>query len=114
MHYSYAYPREMYDAIGPIVIIVAAVLFLVMFLAMLVITAVVYCKIFHKAGYHWALGLLMLVPIVCIIMPFVLAFGQWPIQKELEQLRQQRGGTSPKNIGDAGHAISSSIVSKKV
>jgi hypothetical protein len=45
--------------------------------------------IFAKAGYHWAMGLLMIVPIANIIMPFVLAFGKWPIQKELEQLHQE-------------------------
>lgn len=49
-----------------------------------------YCKIFSKAGYCWALGLLMLVPIANIVMPFILGFGEWPILKELRQLRQQR------------------------
>ena len=45
----------------------------------LIVTAVkalIYCKIFSKAGHSWALGLLMLVPIANIIMPFVLAFGR--------------------------------------
>jgi len=59
-------------------------------LVVLLVTAVVYCKIFSKAGYPWALGLLMLVPIANIIMPFVLAFGDWPIHKELRLLRQQQ------------------------
>jgi len=48
----------------------------------------VYCRIFSKAGYCWALGLLMFVPIANIIMPFILAFGDWPIQKELRLLKQ--------------------------
>jgi len=58
----------------------------------LVITAIkvlIFCKIFSKAGYSWALGLLMLVPIANLIMPFVLAFGDWPISKQLRQLRLQ-------------------------
>jgi hypothetical protein len=55
-----------------------------------VITALIFCKIFSKAGYCWALGLLMLVPIANIIMPFILAFGDWPIQKELRLLKQQK------------------------
>ena len=38
-----------------------------------------FCRIFSKAGYHWALGLLMIVPIANIIMPFILAFGDWPV-----------------------------------
>jgi hypothetical protein len=52
--------------------------------------ALIFCKIFSKAGYCWALGLLMLVPIANIIMPFVLAFGDWPIQRELRSLKQQQ------------------------
>jgi hypothetical protein len=63
-------------------------------LIVLVIKAVVFCRIFSKAGYHWALGLLMLVPIACIIMPFVLAFGKWPILNELDQLRQRQSENS--------------------
>ncbi len=48
-------------------------------LAINILYVVAYCKIFSKAGYHWAMGLLMLVPIANLIMPLVLAFGQWPI-----------------------------------
>ena len=59
-------------------------------LVSLIIMALIFCRIFSKAGYCWALGLLMLLPIVNIIMPFVLAFGDWPIQKELRQLKQQQ------------------------
>ncbi|MCX5637048.1 MAG: hypothetical protein NTX52_05055 [Planctomycetota bacterium] len=81
-------------AIGPVIWIVVTVFVLFSLVALLVITAVVYCRIFHKAGYHWALGLLMLVPIVCIIMPFVLAFGEWPIHKELQRLRSRQEDAS--------------------
>lgn len=88
-------PEEMFAAIGPAIVIIVAIFLLIASVAILIIKAVVYCKIFSKAGYHWALGLLMLVPIACIIMPFVLAFGQWPIYKELEQLRRQQEGARP-------------------
>jgi hypothetical protein len=66
------------------------------FVALIVTVLMVwaYCRIFSKAGYCWALGLLMFVPIANIIMPFVLAFGDWPIQKELRMLREQPG-TAP-------------------
>ena len=63
---------------------------ILMGLIVTIITALIFCKIFSKAGYCWALGLLMLVPIASIIMPFVLAFGDWPIQKELRLLKQQQ------------------------
>jgi len=62
---------------------------ILMGLIVLVITILIYCRIFSKAGYCWALGLLMLVPIANIIMPFVLAFGDRPILKELRLLKQQ-------------------------
>ena len=72
----------------------AIVPFVVMFTLLfaflvVVIKAMICCKIFAKAGYCWALGLLMLVPIADIIMAFVLAFGDWPIQREVRLLRQQ-------------------------
>ena len=57
----------------------------------LAIKALIFCKIFSKAGYSWALGLLILVPIANIIMAFYLAFADWPVQKEVRQLRQQQG-----------------------
>lgn len=60
---------------------------------MVVVIVWPFCRIFSKAGYSWALGLLMLIPIANIIMPFVLAFGDWPIQKELRQLRGQQNNT---------------------
>ncbi len=53
------------------------------------IKVLIFCKIFSKAGYSWALGLLMLVPIADIIMAFYLAFADWPVQKELRKLKQQ-------------------------
>jgi hypothetical protein len=55
-----------------------------------ILMAWVYCRIFSKAGFCWALGLLMLVPIANIIMPFILAFGEWPVHKELQMLKQQQ------------------------
>jgi len=49
----------------------------------------VHCRIFSKAGFCWALGLLMFVPIANIIMLFVLAFADWPVLRELRQLKRQ-------------------------
>ncbi|MGD2093984.1 MAG: hypothetical protein PVH77_03150 [Phycisphaerales bacterium] len=82
---------ESFQELGPVFTI--TLIFFITFLALivLIIKAVIFCKIFSKAGYCWALGLLMFVPIVNIIMPFVLAFADWPIQRELRSLRQQLG-----------------------
>lgn len=75
--------------IGPGIGVMIALFVLGIITAVIAIKAIISCMIFAKAGYHWALGLLMVVPIAHIIMPFVLAFGKWPIQKELEQLRRE-------------------------
>ncbi len=74
-------------AAGVIFFIVSLVLLVA--LTSVVIGAVIYCMIFHKAGFPWALGLLTLVPIGGIIMLCILAFCDWPIQKELRQLKQK-------------------------
>lgn len=80
-------PIEHCQPVFSIILIAFAIL---MGLIVLIIKILIYCKVFSKAGYCWALGLLMLVPIANIIMPFVLAFGDWPIQKELRLLKQQQ------------------------
>ncbi len=68
--------------------------FFAMFIALFVlicaaIKVLIFCKISSKAGYSWALGLLMLVPIADIILAFFLAFADWPVQKKLRKLKQQ-------------------------
>jgi hypothetical protein len=60
-------------------------------LVVMIIAVVALCKIFSKAGYCWALGLLMFVPIANLVMFLVLAFSDWPILKELRALKQSHG-----------------------
>ncbi len=55
----------------------------------IIFAVIIYWRIFSKAGYSGALSLLMFVPIANIIVICVLAFGNWPIYKELNYLRQQ-------------------------
>jgi hypothetical protein len=69
------------------VLALAAIILLILLIIALVMTWV-NCMIFHKAGYRWAWGLLTLVPIANIIIPFVLALGDWPVRRELRQLKQ--------------------------
>jgi hypothetical protein len=75
---------------GPIFAAMLIMFLISVALIIIAIKILIICKIFSKAGYSWALGLLMLVPIANIIMAFVLAFADWPIQKELRQLQQQQ------------------------
>lgn len=68
-----------------------AIFVILVILAGLIVTAIkilIFCRIFSKAGYSWALGLLMLVPIANIIMVIFLAFADWPIQKELRLMKK--------------------------
>jgi glucan phosphoethanolaminetransferase (alkaline phosphatase superfamily) len=52
-----------------------------------ILPAIAFWKIFAKAGYPGALGLLALLPLVNLIMFFFLAFSDWPVLKELKTLR---------------------------
>ena len=61
-------------------------------LALIVFAVIIYWKIFSKAGYSGAMGLLMFVPIANIVAICILAFGNWPIHQELNALRQRVGG----------------------
>lgn len=68
---------------------------LVLGLGVLALVVTIWWSIFSKAGYHGAMGLLMLVPLANIIALLILAFAEWPIHRELRQLRQ-RGATNPE------------------
>src|SRR5690242_15721975 len=69
-----------------------SVIFGIIGLAMIVFSVLIYWKIFSKAGYSGAMSLLMLVPIANIVVLCMLAFGNWPVLQELEQLRMQAMG----------------------
>ena len=84
--------EETIAAIGGLVVVLVV---LFVGLVYTVVKAVIFWKVFAKAGYSGALGLLMLIPIVDVIMAFVLAFGQWPIRRELEHLKQWHAGSQP-------------------
>jgi hypothetical protein len=45
------------------------------------LVVVPYWFIFRKAGFHPALSLLMIIPLVGVIMRFYLAFADWPSLK---------------------------------
>lgn len=68
---------------------VGATIGLVIALLSVVFAIIIYWKIFSKAGYSGAMSLLMLVPIANIVMICILAFGEWPVLRELNELRQR-------------------------
>jgi hypothetical protein len=75
---------------APVCVMLFTMFMLFTVLIVAVIKVLIFCKIFSKAGYSWALGLLILLPIVNIIMAFFLAFADWPVQKQLRLLKQQQ------------------------
>jgi len=74
----------------PVFVVLLIVFAVFVALIVVAVKVLIFCKIFSKAGYSWALGLLMLVPIANIIMAFFLAFADWPVRKELRRLKQQQ------------------------
>ena len=88
METTYAGPNEAVALLG-------GCIGLFICLSILIFTAVIFCKIFSKAGYHWAMGLLMLVPIGNLVVLCILAFGQWPIQRELQALKHAQMAPPP-------------------
>jgi len=63
----------------------------------IILAIIIWWRIFSKAGYNGALGILMLVPIANLVMILILAFAEWPIQAELNQLRMMRSQQYPPN-----------------
>jgi len=64
-------------------------------LVAIIFSVIIYWRIFAKAGYSGALSLLMFVPIANIVMLCILAFGEWPIYRELNYLRQMAARGQP-------------------
>ncbi|HTK06308.1 MAG TPA: hypothetical protein VL485_03990 [Ktedonobacteraceae bacterium] len=59
----------------------------VIVIASIVFNIIVYWRICSKAGYSGAMSLLIFVPFGALIMMCILAFGDWPVLRELNQLR---------------------------
>jgi len=57
--------------------------------AVLALVITIWWQIWAKTGYGGAMSLLMLLPIVNLIMLLVLAFSEWPVLREVRQLRRE-------------------------
>jgi len=75
--------------IAPAIVIIIVLATLLVGVLGTILLVWVYCRIFSKAGFSWAMGLLMLVPLVNAFVPFILAFSDWPVQREIRTLKQQ-------------------------
>ena len=77
------------EAVPAVIGLVAFAIVGLIVLAFVIFAIVCWWKIFAKAGYSGALGLLLLVPFGELIMLLILAFGKWPALQDLARLRQQ-------------------------
>ena len=73
-------------------------------IAIWLIFVIAYIKIITKAGYSGWWILILLVPIVNVVMVLIFAYKEWPIQRELAELRGwanqiQRGSGAPAQPG---------------
>ena len=67
--------------------------------AVLLLAVIMWGMIFHRAGYSFAAGFLMFVPIVNVIWLLVFAFSRWPVQKELDGYRRHlAAGVGPPGV----------------
>ena len=55
----------------------------------LMLGLIIWGSIFAKAGYSGWRCLLLLIPIVNLIIFLIFAFGEWPIEHEVDRLQQQ-------------------------
>jgi hypothetical protein len=67
---------------------------------------IAYIKIISKAGYSGWWVLIMFVPIANVIMLLIFAYKEWPILRELKELRawadQIQRGPGPQQFGTGG------------
>jgi hypothetical protein len=57
--------------------------------AILILSLIVNWKIAEKAGFAGVASLLMLIPLVNIIVLIYFAFTEWPIQRELRECKMR-------------------------
>ncbi len=77
--------NDVLSVLGPLV----ALFFVLFALACMVFAVWVWMRIVGRTGHNQWLGLLMVVPIANLILLLILAFGDWPIHREMEMLRRQ-------------------------
>ena len=77
------------DVFGVIAILFAVVIGL----SFLVFWVYVWWRIVSRTGHSGWLSLLMWVPIAHMVLLLILAFGEWPIHRELENLKRREVAT---------------------
>jgi hypothetical protein len=77
-----------FDQWGPFVVVGFGFFILIC----LSVAVFVWYKIIGRTGYSPWLSLLMVVPLANLVVMLVLAFSEWPIQREVATLRSRTAG----------------------
>lgn len=94
---------------------IASIVILTLFAITLVVLAVAFYKLFQKAGFSGAIGLLMLIPVVNLGVALYLAFAEWPVLAELARAKLVAASATqptamastapPISAGESGPAV---------
>lgn len=71
---------------------VALAIAIVIGAAVFVVFLIAYTNVISRAGYSRWWILILLVPIANIVFVLIFCFKEWPIQRELNELRRRAGG----------------------
>ncbi|GCE11114.1 hypothetical protein [Tengunoibacter tsumagoiensis] len=89
---TYSSGSSTFPALSSAVVLIIALVVL----ASIVLGIIIWWRIFSKTGYSGALSLVFLfIPFGAFILLLVLAFSEWPVQRELNLLRQQQAMRGP-------------------
>ena len=75
----------------------------IIMLAVVVFQVILYWRICAKAGYSGALGILSIIPIAGLVLLCILAFAEWPMERELNMLRQHAMAQQPPAYAPGGY-----------
>mgnify|MGYP001377030652 CR=1 FL=1 len=79
---------ESYNETLPALIAVGGIMvYLAILFGVFILSVIIVCRIVAKAGYPWPLGLLWFVPCFNVILLAVFAFSEWPVERELRNLK---------------------------
>jgi uncharacterized membrane protein YhaH (DUF805 family) len=76
-------PRGGFLPGGPL----ASIFLVALFAATLIVLAIAFYRLYQKAGFSGAIGLLMLIPVVNLGVALYLAFAEWPVLAELARVK---------------------------
>jgi hypothetical protein len=65
----------------------ASIFLIALFAVTLIVLAIAFYRLYQKAGFSGAIGLLMLVPVVNLGVALYLAFAEWPVLAELARVK---------------------------